>query len=49
MATAGSLAVRGVGFNSSLTLESEGKRMNPALIEAHQILTPREHFQLRTR
>lgn len=39
MAIVGSLVVRGVGFNSSLTLESEGKRMNPAIIEAHQTLT----------
>lgn len=46
MATAGSLLVKGAGFNPFLTLESKGKRMNPALLETHQILTPQGYFQL---
>lgn len=42
MATAGSLVVRGIGLNSFfLTSESKGKRMKPAVIQTHQILTPR--------
>lgn len=46
MAAAGSGLVRGNGFNSFWTTESKGRRMNPAVREAHQIFTPQGQFQL---
>lgn len=46
MATAESGLVRGIGFNSFLTLECKGKGMNPTVIKAHQTFTPQGYFQL---
>lgn len=44
MATAESGLVRGIGFHSFLTLECKGRRMNPTVIEAHQIFAPQGYF-----